>query len=304
MKIINYTKNYTRYAKFFNKLKPNLSDNDRGLIKFDYPYESNANIFYQTLNTYCCNDDISSYIQPIIKNRNDVYKLNGFVGWTNAQNINLLKKKPYLKFTNNIWLTNPNLNIFNNYIDSSLLNLNHEFRFDNINLKYISCIEPINNKIKLQNSDISIYRQTHWSFYANPQNYNIDNLVKISNVLNNNFIDLRMYNFKYPHPDPDNIIKLQRIYYVEWNTLCLKENIKKFTNYLSEWEKNSKPTDRLYINMPNISSSIINTLNIELTHRMQKLNYIYLIKVPRHMTTRYLDIKYWNNGPITDCVRF
>jgi hypothetical protein len=56
--------------------------------------------------------------------------------------------------------------------------------------------------------------------------------------------------------------------------------------------------------MPNISSSIINTLNIELTHRMQKLNYIYLIKVPRHMTTKYLDIKYWNNGYITDCVSF
>ena len=28
--------------------------------------------------------------------------------------------------------------------------------------------------------------------------------------------------------DPDNIIKLRRIYYVEWNTLCLEKNVKKF----------------------------------------------------------------------------
>ena len=92
MKIINYIKNYTRYANFFNKLKPNLINDDRGLVQFDYPYESNANIFYQTLNTYYDNDNSSSYIQPIIKNRNDVYKLNGFMSWTNTQNINLLKK--------------------------------------------------------------------------------------------------------------------------------------------------------------------------------------------------------------------
>ena len=84
----------------------------------------------------------------------------------------------------------------------------------------------------------------------------------------------------------------------------MEENVKKFTDYLYEWEKKSKPSDRLYINMPNISSSIINTLNIELTHRMKKLNYRYLIKVPRHMITKYLDIKYWNNGSIIDCVSF
>ena len=120
------------------------------------------------------------------------------MSWINTKNINLLKKKPHLKLKNNIWLTNPNLNMFNNYIDSSLLNPNYKFRFDNINLEYTSCIEPINNKIKLQSSNISIYKQIHWSFYTNPQNYNIDNLVKISNVLDNNFIDLRLYNFKYP----------------------------------------------------------------------------------------------------------
>ena len=101
----------------------------------------------------------------------------------------------------------------------------------------------------------------------------------------------------------NNQIKMIRTYHVQWNNITSQANIIKLKEYLRKFNTNAKSTDKLYINMPEISPDIINTLNIEL-NRMSNLNYAFLIRIPNGFVTKYLDVIYWNNGFITDCRTF
>jgi hypothetical protein len=273
MKNIQKIKNYARYTNFFNNAKKEILD-DIGLNS-KLVYETNNNTFNIDVSMYKNDSNIYFSVDPNIKNRNDVKKLNGFMNWIN------LKNQPPVKINyddivpNNIWFIGPNLQILNNYIDSDLLNQNYKLRFYDINIKYAQSFEQIVNKIKSQKVN------SEWTFYANPKSYNLDDIIRIQHVVKNNYMNLHLFNFKFPHADSKNLINLQRIYHIQWNTIKSEQNIHKLQNYLYECEKNSNSSDELYINIQNISPYMLNTLNSEL-HRMDRLNYKYFIKVQAH----------------------
>ena len=251
----------------------------------------------QTFTKNYMDNQVNYDVYPIIKNQNDVYKLNGFMYWLNN----------YADFNNthnyynqiegkNIWLSNPNLSILNNYLDWTLIS-NYKFNIYKLNCSYIKDFEKSYQKIGYDNLNVK-------TFWTSSRNFNIKDTNYLLKNFDNYYLELKLYGFNYPEPNiKSTVCGFYKKYLVYWDTILSEKNVSSLIDYLYRWNEKADDKCFLFVHVNTINPLVLNTLNIKL-YQMYKLNYKFVIKVQPSMVIKYLDKKYWINGLVSDNSQF
>ena len=261
---------YTRYIKYFNNLKSikkQIQHND--IIYEEHKYYDKRK--YETnIHSTKYYNSIYYTIKPKIINRNDVYKLNGYMNWLNTKektdiyNVQIKKK--------NIKLINPNVYNVNKYIDKRLIN-NYNLEVSEVNIKYgdeiIKMLDKFNDTNKVDINSLKITPK-----------YKEKDLINIQNTLINNYFlgrlaKLKYYGFTYPIKNKDFV---NNIYYTNFKDIITEKDIDKLVSYLYKWNEKASRNDFLDINIKYMDPVIINIFYNKLDN-IYRLNYDYKINI-------------------------